>query len=410
MDGVKIREYRNGFELRYMKLPLHNIMGSLVVNVGAGYELSHECGVSHYVEHTVMRGGTSKISPEEAETITSLLGKSNAYTSVNKTSYDGKFLPEDLDTYLDFVSDITRDAQFHPNVVEEERNGILSERGGYANNPGELIVEALYNTMYSISPFRRNSRLSLTGPEDNIRRFTQEDLKQYHRKWTNRANMTLYLMGPLPDDIEDKIAEYFGQEDAPFEQFRYEKEQGFAGVKRVGITRKGAQRTTVVMAWHGPPKEQHDLFLRVDFMKDMLRGDFTSGLLRELRVKRGLIYGIDSGYASEFGEGLFFVATDVHPGKESEIEEAVINYISRLQGGDIDKAFFERQKRRERFFYGSALDYPKRLFSMIREEKETGVGPERILKMVEGFQLKDVEEGAQHIDKNRYLFFTESPE
>jgi len=409
MDGVKIREYRNGFELRYMKLPLHNIMGSLVVNVGAGYELPHEFGVSHFVEHTVLRGGTSKISPEEAKIICSLLGYSNAFTSVSKTSYDGKFLPEDLDTYLHFASDITLDAQFNPKVVEEERNGILAERGGYANDPANLIGEAVHNAMYSVSPFRRGSRLTLIGPEENIGRFTQEALKQYHRKWTNRANMTLYLMGPLPDDIEDKVDGYFGQEDAPFEQFRYEKEQGFAGAKREGITRKDAKRTTVVMAWYAPPKEQHDLFLRVDFMKDMLTGDFTSGLLRELRVKRGLIYGISSGYASEFGEGLFLVGTDVEPGKESEIEGAVIDYIGEFQRGDIDKAFFERQKRRGRFFYGNFLDDPERLFSMIRKEKETGVGPERILRMVEGFQLNDVEEAAKHIERDRYLFFTESP-
>lgn len=410
MIDVNIRKYPNGFELRYANVPLNTIRGSVVAEVGAGYEQPQEYGISHFVEHTVIRGGTTQLSPQEATMITSKLGYANAGTTARETVYIGQFLPDDLDLYLRFVSDITHDAQFDPQIIEEERKGIIAERGKERNNPQSILLDGLYNAMFSKNPIRRNSNLAIIGPLENILAFGQSDLRQYHRRWTNRANSTLYLMGPLPSGIGDKVGGYFCQHDEAFKPFEYEKEPLPSGIKRDGITRKGAERTTVLMAWHVPPEEDYYNGIKLDMTAGVMGGDFTSGLLRELRIKRGLVYSAGARYMSLFGQGLYFVGTDVEPGKEKNAEEAILDFIDKFQKGEVDREFFERQQRRELFKQATAMDTPEHRFHMMQEEKRLGYDPLDKIKVINGLTVCDLQEASRHIDKGRYLFFTESPE
>ena len=61
MEGVHIKQYDNGFELRYKPEPIGLTLGTLHVGVDSGYERPEEYRISHFIEHTVMTGGTKRV-------------------------------------------------------------------------------------------------------------------------------------------------------------------------------------------------------------------------------------------------------------------------------------------------------------------------------------------------------------
>lgn len=410
MKGVKVREYDNGFELRYVRLPINTIFGSLVVNAGAGIERPHEYGISHFIEHTVCIGGTNNNSPEETELITSQLGDANAFTAIKNTSYVGSFLPDNLGLFLDYIGDVTQNAMFDPNVVEQERKAILNERMEKTNDSDYIYRKAFQESFYSINPMRRDSSISIIGPEDNIKRINRVELKDFHRRFTKRSNMTLYLTGPLPDDIETLVERKFCEDDGIVFQHKYLPEPRLTGIRRDGITRKDSTRTSVGMAWQVPSEELYDESLKLRFLTGIVQGDFTSGLFRELRRNEGLVYGVSAGYDSNFGEGMFYISTNVEPGKEDIFEDKALQFILKLQRSEVDEPFMERQKGRNRLTFGRYMDNPEYCNSVMFKEKESSMSSEDVLKLFERIQKTDVVEAAQHLDRERYLLFKEEPE
>ncbi|PIN89231.1 hypothetical protein COU57_06295 [Candidatus Pacearchaeota archaeon CG10_big_fil_rev_8_21_14_0_10_32_14] len=124
-----LREYRldNGLYIALQKTPTKNIESHLEVNLGTVHEEEGQKGIVHFLEHVLVTGGTEKFSPEKVLDIKSYLGSFNAHTSIESTRFEGGFMVEDLELYLDMISSSVFNPLFQVEKVEEERRRILRE-------------------------------------------------------------------------------------------------------------------------------------------------------------------------------------------------------------------------------------------------------------------------------------------
>src|SRR3989338_11364605 len=123
------REFRldNGLLVAFQETPTQTIAGRLRVWHGALNERPDEKGTAHFLEHTLMTGGSRKYAPEEADVISGKFVEFNALTELDKTLFPVDMLAEDAPLFLEYISDAVFDPRFETTRVEEERQRVLRE-------------------------------------------------------------------------------------------------------------------------------------------------------------------------------------------------------------------------------------------------------------------------------------------
>ena len=81
---------------------------------GSRHESDVESGVAHFVEHMLFKGTTSRSAQVIAQTIDSIGGQLDAFTSKEYAGYYIKVLDEHLDVAIDLLSDMVMRPAFAP--------------------------------------------------------------------------------------------------------------------------------------------------------------------------------------------------------------------------------------------------------------------------------------------------------
>jgi zinc protease len=132
------REFRldNGLFVALQETPTQTVSGRLRVWHGALNEKKGEEGIAHFLEHTLMTGGSQKYDPERADEIRGTFGSFNAFTGLERTFFPVDMLAEDSQLFLEYVSDAAFNPRFVTSRVEEERQRVLRETADAKSNPG----------------------------------------------------------------------------------------------------------------------------------------------------------------------------------------------------------------------------------------------------------------------------------
>ena len=82
------------------------------VENGSRHELPDENGISHFIEHLLFKGTTTRTAAQIAEEMDAVGGLLNAFTSKEHTCYYAKVLDEDLPLASDLLTDIFLNSSF----------------------------------------------------------------------------------------------------------------------------------------------------------------------------------------------------------------------------------------------------------------------------------------------------------
>ena len=91
------------------------------VENGSRHELQHQNGISHFIEHLLFKGTTTRTAAQIAEEMDAVGGLLNAFTSKEHTCYYAKVLDENLPLAIDLLTDIFLHSNFDAEEIERER-------------------------------------------------------------------------------------------------------------------------------------------------------------------------------------------------------------------------------------------------------------------------------------------------
>ena len=207
--------------LRYVvlpnKVPPQRFEAHLEMHVGSVDENERQQGLAHLVEHVTFLGSRKRES---------LLGtgtRSNAYTDFHHTvfhvhapnmnSTNGRpMLPQ----VLNALREIAFEPDLLPSRLEKERRAVLAEMQMMNTIDYRVDVQLL---TYLHEENALGCRFPI-GLEEQIKRWTREDLVEFHDKWYFPANATLYVVGDFSstEEVEELIEETFGDLPAKMEE------------------------------------------------------------------------------------------------------------------------------------------------------------------------------------------------
>lgn len=177
------------------------------IDAGSRYETSHNNGAAHFLEHMAFKGTQRRTQYMLEVEIENMGGHLNAYTSREQTVYFAKVFERDVPRAMDILADILLNSNLDRGSIQRERDVILREMKEVNKNPEELTLDHLHATAFATSGLGR----TILGPEENIKKLSREDLREYIDTHYLAPQMVIAGAGAVDhNELCDLANYYFG--------------------------------------------------------------------------------------------------------------------------------------------------------------------------------------------------------
>jgi zinc protease len=355
LAAVRTTTLANGMQI--IVWPDHNIPNVALYNwvhVGSRNEGSGTTGLAHFFEH-MMFNGTSKHPHGDFDRLMEAQGASNnAYTTQDVTVYHDWFPSSALELVFELESDRIANLAFVPEVVENERKVVYSERRlRVEDSNAALLDEQVQATAFLAHPYR----IPTIGWPSDIQSWTMADLQNFFRSYYAPNNCTLILVGALdPDQVFALAQKYFApiaQREPPPAVRTLEPEQ--QGERRLVLERPG-QNPLLHYAYHAiSAADPHEPALNI--LQTILVGGNASRLHRALVEEQKLAVAIGGGWPEGFDANVFVIhATLAAGGSVPDLEHALDAELERIVRDGVSDQELRRAKNlvAADFWHGAA--------------------------------------------------------
>jgi predicted Zn-dependent peptidase len=140
-------------------------------------------GISHFVEHMVFKGTTSRSAQQFAREVDSIGGNLDAFTGKESICFNIKVLDENVAPALDLLSDLVLHPTFTPEDIAREQGVILEEIKMDEDNPDYLVHETFTQNFWKGDALGR----PILGTTKTVASFTQQLVFDFYAGRFTRA-------------------------------------------------------------------------------------------------------------------------------------------------------------------------------------------------------------------------------
>src|SRR5439155_7103700 len=142
------------------------------IGSGSRDESAEVNGISHFVEHMVFKGTTTRSAQQIAREVDTIGGNLDAFTGKEMVCFNIKVLDENLSPALDVLSDLVLHPTFTPEELTREQGVILEEIKMDEDNPDYLVHEIFTQNFWKGDSLGR----PILGTEKTVASFNQSVL------------------------------------------------------------------------------------------------------------------------------------------------------------------------------------------------------------------------------------------
>ena len=173
------------------------------VRSGSRHERAEQSGLSHFIEHMVFKGTTTRSAEDIARSVDSVGGHLDAFTAKEMVSFNTKVLDEHLPLAFDVLSDLVLHPVFRDDDLERERGVVLEELKMDEDNPDLLIHEIFSGNFWKDHALGK----PIIGNKKTIKSFDRGMLGDYYQRTYVPANLLITAAGRIDHDRLVRLAE-----------------------------------------------------------------------------------------------------------------------------------------------------------------------------------------------------------
>ncbi len=397
MNPYKKITLKNG--LRVITIPVENansVTVLILVGTGSKYETKDINGISHFLEHMFFKGTTKRPSTLNiSETLDSVGGEYNAFTSKEVTGFWAKVDKKHSDVALDWISDIFINSKFDEVEMNREKGVIIEEVNMYLDTPTAYIGDLWENLLYGDQP----AGWRVIGEKENILSFNRKKVLDYYKSHYSSSNVIVCVAGAVNQkNIEEKIESYFKN---------IEKSE-----EPVKLKAKESQKDPQVLLHYKKTDQTHfclgvrayDMFDKRKYalalLSIILGGNMSSRLFIKVRERNGLAYSIHTSADNATDTGYLVTQAGIdHKNLEKSIELILQEYKDLRDKKITDK---ELQKAKDYFKGITSLsldssDSQASFYAMQELFEKNIMTPEEKFKKIDAVTVADIKKIAEDI-------------
>jgi len=313
---------------------------SFFVGVGSRDEDPRTNGVSHYVEHMLFKGtSTRPTAPEISEAIEGAGGALNAYTTRELTCYWNNMPFERAGTGVEVLADMIQRSLLDSEEIDRERTVVQQEiRRGHdapASRAGELMVRAVYGDQPIGWP--------VTGSIETVEGLNRDDFVSHVERFYGAVNSVLSVAGNVTHDwVTEEAAECFDGLQPGAARAPSAAEHGLPD-EPIIIEEREIEQTNIRLAVQGPARRDPDRYA-LALLHTVLGRGMSSRLFQEVRERRGLAYSVASGVAQHQDIGSFVVSAGVSRDQQEEALQVIVAELRRAADEPVSDEELQRAK------------------------------------------------------------------
>ena len=343
--SVKRSVHSSGLRIVTEEVPsVRSAAVGIWVNVGSRDEAPATAGASHFLEHLLFKGTTSRTALEISSSIESVGGEMNAFTSKEYTCFYARVIDTDLPMAIDVVSDLITSSIVTALDVDAERKVVLEEIAMRDDDPSDLVHDLFSDTYYGDTAIGR----PILGTIDSIKGMSRNTVFNYYKKKYLPQDLVVAVAGNIKhkrvvamveealsrDNFLDELGAPVLRPNTPVKNSKQQS---------VGLLYKKSEQAHMFYGMEGVARADERRFA-MGVLSAALGGGMSSRLFQEIREKRGLAYSVYA-YAQQFaGSGVLGFYAGCNPTKAVEVVEIIRGVLSDVADNGMTHEEIERAK------------------------------------------------------------------
>ena len=298
------------------------------ITVGSRDENVINNGISHFIEHMLFKGTKNRDTQQIADSLESVGGSLDAFTTKELTCYGAHILDEHLSLAIEILADILINSIFDPIEIEKEKEVVLKEINHYKDTPEDMIFEYFYQNIFKAHPLG----FQIYGTEANIKNFNREQLLNFMNEQYATNRLLISAAGNLQHEYLVALVEkYFT--DLPQNKIRIlEKVPLNKGNKDVILDH--CSQAHICFGIRAYPYDDERKFPLM-ILNTFLGGGMSSLLFQKIREEYGLVYSIYTFHDFAFDSGVFGIYFSTDEQKVLTIFEIINQELDRLKRNSL---------------------------------------------------------------------------
>ncbi|QMV17978.1 insulinase family protein [Granulicella sp. 5B5] len=341
LRDIRTTTLPNGLLVLTERMPhLRSVSMGVWIDSGSRDETAAVNGISHFIEHMVFKGTTTRSAQQFAREVDAIGGNLDAFTGKETICFNIKVLDENVPAALDLLSDLVLHPTFSPDDLAKEQGVILEEIKMDEDNPDYLVHELFTQNFWKGNALGR----PILGTAKTVSSFNQAIvLEEYARRFTP-ANMVFSAAGNLDhDSFVEQVATAFSSLSASTGDKLLRTPAPTATPHLTLKSKKSLEQVQFCLAVPALPvaaPERYAAYL----LNSILGGGMSSRLFQSIREDRGLAYSIYSEINPFRDTGSLAVYAGCSPDKVQEVLDLTLAEFTRIKQSPVTTEELDRAR------------------------------------------------------------------
>ena len=381
---------------------MESVALGLWVGIGGRHEGKQLNGISHFLEHILFKGTLRRSAIQISQTIESVGGSLNGFTSEEYTCYIAK-VPH---AHLRLAADVLFDMYLHPAMREKdmkkEKAVILEEINLYRDTPPHHVLDLFQEAMWTNHPLGR----SLVGTAETVSALSRGLLRDYQRRYYTLGNAVLAAAGRVRHpELLGAVGGLLPRRGSPSRGPRCIPAPDAPRQPSLLLHKKETEQTHLCVGVRGYHREHPDRYA-LQLLSIAMGENMSSRLFQRIREKHGLAYAIHSSVARYRDSGSFSIYAGVESKKFIRALSLIMRELAMVRREGVRK--IELARAREYWIGQLSMEMEKTTPQMIHIGESllcSGriLTKEEILSKIMHVSLEDVQRVAADILNDRTL-------
>jgi len=328
-------------------------------------------GLASLTAALLTRGTARRDADAFAEQVEFLGGALDASASLERSTVEGEFAARDFEAGVGLMAEMVREPAFAETEFARERGLALARVESLADDPEALAGAAFSRWLWGTHPYGQPR----DGTTTSLKALTRADVVAFHRSRYVPGGTILILSGDIT------VARARGTLEKAFGSWRGAAAKGaavpaappFKG-RRVLLVDKPDATQSQILLGNLALRRADPAFEALSVANTVLGSGFTSWLVDEVRVKRGLTYSIHSSVGAGSAAGSLYVATFSKNETVADTLTLVIDLMRRMRTDGPGAAELETGRNYVAGLYPLRIEAPDALAGEMLDVEFFGLG------------------------------------